>query len=71
MYELANICVHSDGLIALHNMPCACCLKNHAVYQCQDGNFQPCWSCQGEGWKIVKEKPKRSLWYRIFVGGTP
>lgn len=51
MKPLPEISVQTDGLTAHHNMPCACCLKLHAVYDCDRGVFLPCWECQAKGWE--------------------
>ena len=53
--KIADIKVLTDGgPWAQHNMPCAKCGKNKAIMQLWDGTFQPCRSCQREGWKTVK-----------------
>lgn len=67
---LADIRLESDGMLAFHNMPCACCLRKHAVYDCQVGIFQPCWECQRSGWKIAKATSKVGLLRRLF-GANP
>lgn len=49
--ELAKIEIENLGLVAHHNMPCGICLERHAVYNCQEGRFSPCWQCQNAGWR--------------------
>ena len=53
--ELNKIEIITDGgPWAVHNMPCAVCGKKHAVIELWSGRFQPCWSCQGKGYKLLK-----------------
>ncbi len=58
--DLAGIRFHNYGgaPAAIHNMPCPQCVKEPAVIQLDDRQhrptFQPCWSCQKEGWVTVK-----------------
>lgn len=53
--ELANIWINDFGgsPVAEHNMPCAVCLINPAVYLMDSGEFSPCWRCQKEGYRLI------------------
>lgn len=48
----------AGGMLPEHNVPCAICLKRHAVLDCNSGIFEPCWQCQEEGWQL-RFRPKR------------
>ena len=37
--------------MAEHDMACAVCLNQYAVYILNTGEFQPCWKCQSLGWQ--------------------
>ncbi len=50
--------VNHHGPIATHNMPCAVCKKESAVYEIGEGYFDPCWGCQSKGWSIKKGATK-------------
>jgi len=52
--KLAKITFEDHGLFANHDMPCSVCHKEAAVYEMQDGFFQPCWKCQYRGWRTSK-----------------
>lgn len=39
------------GPMALHDMPCPICRLNKAVFRCNDGYFEPCWTCQRHGFR--------------------
>ena len=47
--ELAEIRLENHGLYASHNMPCAVCLEQKAVFDCQAIEFHPCHECQSAG----------------------
>lgn len=51
---LNTVEVHVHGPAAEHNMPCCVCGKKHAVLYLSRGTFQPCWSCQEQGWRTVR-----------------
>ena len=56
--------IHLDidqGPFALHNMPCAVCREEPAVFVLHAGFFEPCWTCQELGWTTTN-RPKR--WWR-------
>jgi hypothetical protein len=57
-----NILQH--GPACEHNMPCAICLTKHAVYNMDEGFFEPCWDCQKLGW-LTGNLTEWSLWERI------
>lgn len=68
---MAKINLVNHGLYAEHNMPCAVCGRELAVFQCNHGYYKPCWTCQSEGWST-----RRSWWGRIrerinFAPGGP
>lgn len=54
--------IEFHGPAAIHNMPCAVCHVRKAVYQCNTGIFQPCWSCQHDTWELRKV----GLWRGLF-----
>lgn len=54
--------IHDLGIIAEHDVACAVCGENKAVYQWNTMVFEPCWSCQGRGWQISKKS--RRWWSR-------
>ena len=64
--ELAKIVIDDFGgaPAATHNMPCAVCLENHAVYLLTIGAFKPCWPCIRKGW--VTTRVRTSWWARIL-----
>ena len=51
-----------DGLVAQHNFPCPVCTKAPAVYNVNEGVFQPCWGCQETGWKTEHTNPNKYRW---------
>lgn len=53
----------NHGLFAEHDMACSVCITGHAVLNMSEGTFQPCWACQGEGWRLAKKPP--SFWSRV------
>ncbi len=52
----AKIKLVNHALYAEHNMPCPVCSSEErvAVYNCNDGVYQPCWYCQAQGWVAVQ-----------------
>lgn len=45
--EILKIKIEPLGAGAVtHNMPCAICLQEKAVYLCNERYFVPCWKCQ-------------------------
>jgi len=64
--ELLKIKIESDGgPWCIHDMPCAVCGINHAVYDLSVGKFQPCWDCQKKGFVLVNTKDG-SLFMKLF-----
>jgi Zn finger protein HypA/HybF involved in hydrogenase expression len=59
MLEMMKPKIHDHVLFAEHNMPCAVCWKESAVLQMQEGIFQPCWTCQSKGYRVVKKRKRR------------
>lgn len=53
--DLLKIDFVDHGLFIEHNYPCPVCQKRPAVWDSTNGNFQPCWGCQDEGWNLVKK----------------
>lgn len=51
---LPEIVVTILGPAATHNMPCSVCRTQHAVLDLSTGLMQPCWDCQGKGYRLVK-----------------
>ena len=64
--KLAEIVVNDFGgsPIAEHNMPCAVCRTNHAIYDLSAGLFTPCWHCQSKGWHTLHLN-----WFQKWVTG--
>lgn len=60
----------AGGLAVAHNMLCPVCRKNKAVYSVNRDVFEPCWSCQREGWSTAYKKPAffRDGWLRRILG---
>jgi hypothetical protein len=52
--ELAEIKFEDDGFLGDHNMPCAVCVKRHAIWNHNRRLFSPCWECQRAGYKLIK-----------------
>lgn len=50
-----HVYIHDSLMAVKHNYPCPVCLKNHAVYNMNDGIFKPCWGCQKDGYALVKK----------------
>lgn len=47
--------VHTDGgPWAIHDYACPVCGQDYAVLVLHSGKFQPCWSCQKDGYRTVK-----------------
>lgn len=59
-----HVFMHDSGMCATHNMPCAVCKVNHAVFT--NGMFSPCWGCQGEGWVMTKMTKLERKWYEFW-----
>ena len=55
-----------SGMVCEHNMPCAVCSVNHAVICCNNGVFEPCWSCQAEGWTTIRTPKKWGFWKKFW-----
>lgn len=41
------------GPWAEHDYACMVCLERHAMLDLNTGMFQPCWTCQTDGWKLT------------------
>lgn len=62
-HGLAKIWLRQHGPIATHNMPCTTCSGRPAVYFTGSGQFDPCWTCQAEGWRTIR-LPRWLRWWR-------
>lgn len=47
---------------AEHDVVCYICHEKKAVLDLNRGIFIPCWSCQKEGWVVIKRK--KHFWSR-------
>lgn len=58
--------IKDHGLFISHNMSCAVCLEQPAVYSSVAGIFAPCWDCQRNGWRLqcVEKAPWWKFWKR-------
>lgn len=52
--------ITTDGFWYDHDVACAVCSSNHAVYYTNIGVFEPCWTCQSRGWMIQKFSPTKA-----------
>jgi hypothetical protein len=59
-----EVYMHDSGMAATHNMPCSVCKVKHAVFS--NGMFEPCWSCQEEGWTTIKMTKFERKWYEFW-----
>jgi hypothetical protein len=53
----------NEGIWAMHDVACAVCHTEKAVYDCNEGVFEPCRQCQEDGWRLVG--PAHG-WRRVF-----
>lgn len=61
-FEIRPVRIAAHGPAVTHNMPCSVCWTNPAV--ADSGKFQPCWTCQSEGWELRKRKrPSRRIFH--------
>ncbi len=56
-----NLRLHSSGLTAEHDMACAVCHTEKAVYSLNEGHFEPCWRCRSEGWRL-RHRDRSRFW---------
>lgn len=61
------VIVTDGGPWAEHDMACAVCHQRKAVLELHSGNFQPCWSCQSQGWMITR---RRRRWWTDWFRAT-
>jgi hypothetical protein len=60
--------MHDSVMVSTHNMPCAVCKLECAVFH--GGLFEPCWNCQEEGYKLVKvDKSWKGKFIKWLLGG--
>ncbi len=54
--EIARVPIEMRGLAMLvtHNLSCWCCAERKAIFQCHTGRFQPCWTCQADGYRTIR-----------------
>lgn len=58
---------HDSGMVCTHNMPCAVCKTNHAVFMSSLGYFYVCHKCSKDGYEVVKWKKPNRPWHRKLV----
>ena len=44
------------GIFADHDQACAVCRTRPAVLELAGWQFQPCWQCQEEGWRLSRSR---------------
>ncbi len=73
--KIAKVKINDFGgaPVAEHNMPCAVCLTEKAVYNLsanlpKSGTFDPCWGCQARGFHLVNVR-KLPLLLRWMLRG--
>lgn len=72
--HLAEFEFEHHGFFALHNYPCPICRQETAVFQCNEGYFKPCWTCQSAGWVVRRRLGSwtvREIWNKLFKGAHP
>lgn len=52
----------SDGMIGFHNMPCPIHQDQHAILNCNTGNFDVSDKARSEGWRLIQLKTKLQRW---------
>jgi hypothetical protein len=50
------VIVTDGGPWAEHDMACAVCQQKKAVLDLNSGRFDPCWGCQGAGWRLAHRR---------------
>ena len=53
--EMHKPVIFTDGgPWATHDHACAVCHVRPSVIDLNTGRFQPCWQCQGDGWRVFQ-----------------
>lgn len=50
------VIVTDGGPWAMHDYACPVCQERKAVIDLSAGHFQPCWSCQEDGWHVARRR---------------
>lgn len=56
--------ITDGGPWAEHDQACAVCSTNAAVIDLNVGMYQPCWSCQGQGFALMFRRSRWRAWRR-------
>ena len=59
-----TVIFHPSMMMCTHDYSCPVCRDRHAIMS--SGLMQPCWTCQEDNWKLIKED-KRS-WFQKLIG---
>lgn len=51
---MAEFVFSREFMLMHHNYYCAVCREKPAVIDTNVGILQPCWTCQGKGYRVVK-----------------
>ena len=63
--------ITDGGPWAEHDMPCAVCRVRPAVLNLNVGMFEPCWTCQEQGFRLVYKRRRLGDGRRIPVPKAP
>ena len=62
-----NVWKHKGTGDTTHDCSCYICHERPAIFVISEDFFQPCGTCQREGWTLSKPKPrKQSFFGRLF-----
>lgn len=53
--------INDLGLVAQHDHACCVCHEKHSVLSLNTGVFQPCWTCQQSGMRVVKKLTRKGF----------
>lgn len=56
--------IDNHGIVAFHDQCCAVNWNDSAVLNLDKGVFEPSWTAQGEGWRLVHAN---TWWKRLLV----
>lgn len=59
---LLTVSMFDFGMGCNHNMPCAIESDKPAIYDGNHGVFNPSWSAQSKGWRLVRIRTKFQRW---------
>lgn len=65
--DVAPFLYQHIGVGMSHNYLCAVCRETKAVLECWHGILQPCWSCQGRGYKLIRFNRVTKYLYNLFA----